>query len=122
MTGRTATLYEALGAESGIRAAVDDFYKRVTADPDLSSYFAGVDMRSLRRHQTNMLITATGGPSSYSGRDMAAAHGALKITHGAFDKVVVHLGDSLVASGARQETIAAVVAALSPLRRSIVTA
>ena len=122
MTTNTSTLYEALGAESGIRAAVDEFYRRVTADPDLEAFFAGVDMRSLRRHQTNMLITATGGPTAYDGRDMSSAHHGLNITDGAFDKVVGHLGDTLTARGATDEAIGAVVAALSPLRQSIVTA
>ena len=122
MTTNTSTLYEALGAEGGIRAAVHDFYRRVTGDPDLQGYFAGVDMRSLRGHQTNMLIAATGGPSAYNGRDMASAHQGLKITDEAFNKVVGHLGETLTAGGASDETISAVVAALSPLRQSIVTA
>ena len=122
MTSQTTTLYEALGAENGIRAAVDDFYARVTADPDLTGYFDGVDMPTLRRHQTNMLITATGGPTRYAGRDMAAAHAGLNITDQAFDKVVGHLGETLAGAGATDETIRAVVAALAPLRHSIVTA
>ncbi len=122
MTSQTATLYEALGAESGIRTAVDDFYRRVTADPELTRYFAGADMRSLRRHQANMLITATGGPSVYDGRDMADAHRSSKITQDAFDKVVGHLGATLSDAGVSDETIASVVAVLAPLAPSIVTA
>ncbi len=122
MTTTIPSLYEALGAEGGIRGAVDDFYDRVVADPMLADYFTGVDMKTLRRHQTDMLITATGGPTRYSGRDMAAAHLGLHITGGAFDRVVGHLGATLQAGGADDETIGAVVGALAPLRSSIVTA
>jgi len=122
VTSPTPTLYETLGAEGGIRKAVGDFYTRVVADPDLADYFDGVDMVSLRRHQTDMLVAATGGPQRYTGQDMAEAHGGLQITDAAFDKVVGHLGATLTAAGAGDDTIGAVVAALSPLRPAIVSA
>ena len=122
MTTTIPSLYEVLGAEGGIRGAVDDFYERVLADPLLAGYFAGIDMKRLRAHQTDMLITATGGPTRYTGRDMAAAHLGLHITDEAFDRVVGHLGATLEAGGASEETIGSVVAALAPLRSSIVTA
>src|ERR1700750_1152744 len=43
------TLYHALGEDVGIRSVVDDFYGRVLADPQLSPYFASVDMTAVRR-------------------------------------------------------------------------
>ena len=122
MTSPTPTLYEALGAEGGIRDAVDAFYARVVADIDLADFFAGVDMPALRRHQVDMLVSATGGPRQYTGQDMAEAHRGLNITDAAFDKVVGHLGATLAAAGADDDSIGAVVAALSPLRSSIVSA
>ncbi len=122
MTSSTTTLYEKLGADEGIAGAVDGFYERVTSDPTLAAYFAGVDMAALRRHQSAMLSAAAGGPRPYAGRGMADAHGALAITDTAFDAVVGHLGATLTAAGASDETITAVVAALAPLRSSIVTA
>jgi hemoglobin len=122
VTISTPTLYESLGEVDGIRAAVDAFYERVLADPELAGYFQDVDMNTLRRHQTDMLVTATGGPRQYTGQDMAEAHDGLNITSAAFDRVVGHLGATLVAAGAGEDAIAAVVAALSPLRSSIVSA
>ena len=118
---QTPTLYEALGAETGIRAAVDQFYERVVADPRLAAYFQGVDMIGLRRHQVAMLSAATGGPKSYTGQEMAAAHAARAIDNAAFDRVVGHLQDTLVSLGVDEQTIAAVLGALSPLRSDIVT-
>jgi hemoglobin len=122
LTSTTPTLFEALGAEGGIRDAVDAFYSRVVSDPDVADYFTGIDMVRLRRHQVDMLVSATGGPREYTGRDMAAAHHGLNITDAAFDKVVGHLGATLAAAGADEESIGAVVAALAPLRSSIVGA
>jgi hemoglobin len=94
----------------------------VVADPELAGYFDGIDMPRLRRHQVEMLVSATGGPLEYSGRDMAVAHHGLNITDAAFDKVVGHLGATLASAGADDDSIGAVVAALAPLRSSIVSA
>ena len=122
MTGTTATAYDSLGAETGLRPAIDKFYDRIHADPSLAQYFAGVDMPALKRHQVDMLSAATGGPQRYSGRDMAEAHAGLNITDEAFDRVVGHLNATLVETGADDSTIRSVLGALAPLRLSIVTA
>ena len=65
MSEQTQTVYEALGAEIGIRKAVDEFYARVVADPELQPFFVDVDLTTLRRHQVDMLSAATGGPRQY---------------------------------------------------------
>lgn len=118
---QTPTLYETLGAETGIRTAVDQFYERVVADPRLSAHFEGVDMIGLRRHQVEMLSAATGGPKSYTGAEMAAAHAGRNIDNEAFDRVVGHLQDTLISLGVHEQTITTVLGALSPLRSDIVT-
>jgi len=122
VTDPTSSVYESLGAEVGIRKAVDEFYDRVVADPRLVGYFSGVDMTALRRHQVDMLSAATGGPRRYTGKDMAAAHAGLRINGEAFDQVVGHLTATLTALGAPDGTITGVLAALGPLRPAIVTA
>lgn len=116
------TLYHRLGAEAGIAAAVDEFYRRVLADPGLEHYFAGVDVARLRRHQVLFLSTATGGPSSYHGTDMPAAHARLGVTGDHFDRVVQHLVDALAALGVSDDLITEVGSALMPLRSEIVSA
>jgi len=116
------TIFEELGAENGIRAAVDDFYDRVTGDPELAPYFAEVDMVRLRRHQVAMLSAATGGPNTYEGRGMGPAHAGLGITGEHFDKVVGHLVATLQDRGVEDATIGQIGAALSPLKADIVTA
>jgi len=122
VTDPMCSVYESLGAEVGIRKAVDEFYDRVVADPRLVGYFSGVDMTALRRHQVGMLSAATGGPRRYTGKDMAAAHAGLRINGEAFDQVVGHLTATLTALGAPDGTITGVLAALGPLRPAIVTA
>lgn len=121
MTATSQSIYESLGAEVGIRRVVDEFYERLTADPDLIPYFAGADMPVLRRHQVAMLSAATGGPNQYTGRDMATAHAGLNISGKHFDRVVAHLVDTLADFSVDQDTIAQVGAVLAPLRPVIVS-
>jgi hemoglobin len=121
MTSDQVSIYDRLGAANGLRAAVDDFYERVTTDPQLAPYFDGVDLPALRRHQFEMLASATGGQERYTGRDMATAHAGLGITGPDFDRVVGHLVATLTSLGVDDATIGEVGAALAPLRSDIVT-
>jgi hemoglobin len=116
------SLYERLGQEVGIRAAVDDFYVRVVSDPQLAPFFEGIDLPRLRRHQTALLVQVTGGPVEYSGRDLAEGHAGLGITPDDFDRVVGHLVDTLTGLGVPAEDIGEVGAALTAHRDEIVTA
>src|SRR3954462_7482190 len=115
-------IFDRLGQEQGIRAAVDDFYERVVGDPALAHYFEGVDLRVLRGHQTALLVQVTGGPAAYSGRDLAIAHARLGITPEDFDRVVGHLVATLSSFGVSAEDIGAVGEALTAYRDEIVTA
>jgi hemoglobin len=116
------SIYETLGQEVGIRTAVDDFYERLLADPQLAPYFDGVDMSRLRAHQTKLLVQVTGGPVGYDGRDLATAHQALGITSEDFDRVVGHLAATLTDLAVAPGTIGDIAAALGAHRDAIVTA
>jgi hemoglobin len=115
------SIYQTLGREQGVRAAVDDFYRRVLADPQLASYFDGVDMARLRGHQARLLVQVTGGPAGYRGRDLAAAHEALGITPADFERVVEHLATTLADLGVDEGTVGQVGTALAAYRDDIVT-
>ncbi len=114
------SIFERLGQEQGIRTAVDDFYQRVLADPELTSYFDGADVRRLRAHQASLLVQVTGGPANYAGRDLSAAHDHLDIAPEDFDRVVGHLVATLTALGVAQADIAEIGAALTAHRQEIV--
>ncbi|MGY1711252.1 group 1 truncated hemoglobin [Geodermatophilus sp. SYSU D00758] len=114
------SIYERLGREHGIRTAVDDFYRRVLADPRLEPYFEGIDMDRLRVHQTQLLSQVTGGPAAYGGRDLAAAHRRRGITSEDFDRVVDHLTSTLTDLGVDDPTVTEVSTALAAHREAIV--
>ncbi|GAA1042726.1 group 1 truncated hemoglobin GlbN [Virgisporangium ochraceum] len=116
------TIFESIGGAPAVQAAVDDFYVRVLADPELAPYFADVDLARLKAHQRAFIAAAIGGPQMYSGRDMATSHARLGITGEHFDAVVGHLVRTLQDLGVPDETIAQIGASLAPLRDDIVSA
>lgn len=115
-------IYDEIGGPDAVAAAVDEFYRRLLADPEVAPYFAGVELARLKSHQRAFIAAALGGPEIYAGRDMAAAHAGLAITGDAFDAVVGHLADTLASLGVPDATIAVIGSVLVPLRDDIVTA
>ncbi len=89
------SLYERLGGEAAVDAAVDIFYRKVLADERISHFFDTVDMDRQRAKQKSFLTVAFGGPSAYSGKDMRAAHAGMKLTEEHFNAVMENLGGTL---------------------------
>lgn len=90
------SLYERIGGEPAVDAAVDVFYRKVLTDDRISHHFEGVEMSRQREKQKAFLTFAFGGSSAYSGSDMRAAHAHMKLTEADFDAVMEHLGATLV--------------------------
>lgn len=116
------SIYDSIGGATAVSAAVDDFYSRVLADPDLAPFFTGTDMQRLKAHQRSFIAAAIGGPAIYAGRDMGTAHAGRGITDANFDAVVAHLVDTLTGLGVPGDVVGQIGAALVPLRTDIVTA
>jgi hemoglobin len=114
------TVYEAIGGQPAILAAVDLFYHRVLNDPLLAPYFAETAMPRLKGHQAAFLARALHGPARYPGRSMKEAHAGLGITDEAFNRVAEHLSQTLASLGVSLALVDDVIAAIAPLRADIV--
>ncbi|EFJ52678.1 hypothetical protein VOLCADRAFT_102653 [Volvox carteri f. nagariensis] len=93
------TLYERLGGSAAVEAAVEIFYNRIIADPELAPFFEGVDMKKQRRKQIAFMTYVFGGAGAYEGRDLYKAHKRLIEEQGLkerhFDLVAGHLQETL---------------------------
>ena len=92
-------LYEKIGGEKAVDAAVDIFYTKVINDPALSPFFDGIAMDRQKKMQKAFLTVAFGGPNNYSGRGMRAAHArpvAIGLNEKHFNKVAEHLQKTLL--------------------------
>jgi hemoglobin len=114
------SICDAIGGAPSVTAAVDQFYTRVLADPELEGYFVDSDLRRLKAHQRRFIATALGGPEIFSGRSMKDAHAGRGITGVHFDRVVSHLAETLAELGLPADTIGEIASALLPLRTDIV--
>jgi hemoglobin len=114
------TLYNRIGGEGAIRAAVDRFYERVLADPSLSHFFNGVSMPRLKAHQFAFLSQALGGPKQYSGLSMNEAHAKLAIEQHHFDSVAVHLVGTLRELHVPEDIVGEVATSITPLSSQVV--
>lgn len=92
------SLYDKIGGEAAVNAAVDIFYRKVLADDRINSYFDGVDMDKQAAKQKAFLTMAFGGPNNYTGEDMRRGHAHLVergLNDSHFDAVMEHIGATL---------------------------
>lgn len=93
-----SSLYDQLGGEAAVNAAVDIFYRKVLADKRINHWFKDTDMAKQAAKQKAFLTMALGGPHSYTGKDMRAGHAHLVakgLSDKDFDAVVENLGATL---------------------------
>lgn len=92
------SLYEKIGGEKAVDAAVELFYKKVLQDDRIKGFFDGLDMKRLVKKQKAFLTYAFGGPNRYDGQTMRAAHAKLVekgLNDSHFDAVMENLGSTL---------------------------
>ncbi|MDO9168659.1 MAG: group 1 truncated hemoglobin [Methylobacter sp.] len=121
-TASTQTLYEQLGGEAAVDAAVDIFYRKVLADYRINRFFDNSDMEKQAAKQKAFLTMAFGGPNNYSGTDMRTAHArlvkmGLNASH--FDAVMEHLCATLAELNVPSALIAQVAAIAESTRNDV---
>ncbi|MDP1666701.1 MAG: group 1 truncated hemoglobin [Methylobacter sp.] len=115
-------LYERIGGEPAVNAAVDIFYRKVLSDDRINRFFDNVDMEKQAAKQKSFLTMAFGGPHNYTGEDMRKGHAHLLkmgLDDSHFDAVVENLGATLEELNVPQELITEVVAICETTRNDV---
>ena len=117
-----SSLYEQIGGEPAMSAAVEHFYRRVLADERISHFFEDVDMERQSAKQKAFLTMVCGGPANYSGKDMRKGHThlvkrGLNDTH--FNAVAEHLAATLLELGVAKELVDQVLAIAESARADV---
>lgn len=117
-----SNLYEQLGGDKAVDAAVDIFYRKVLADDRVNGFFDDTDMEGQAAKQKAFLTMAFGGPHNYTGRDMREGHKhlvarGLDDTH--VDVIIELLGESLRELNVPDELIAQVAAIAESTRSDV---
>jgi hemoglobin len=119
-TTSAPTLYERIGGAPGISDLVVEFYERALHDPVLTKFFHNVTMPHLHQMQAEFFALATGGPSTYSGLSLRAAHAGRGIGEVEFRHFVQHLLDTLDTRGLEPADVTAIADRLALERDSII--
>lgn len=114
------SLYERLGGRGAITAVVDTFVAYVAADTRINAFFRGVDIPNLKRLLVEQICQATGGPCTYTGRSMVAAHTGMNLTNAHFDALVEDLVRALDRFNVPAREKNELLTALGGMRREIV--
>ena len=89
------SLYQRLGGKEAITAVVDDFIGNVAGDARINKRFANANIPRLKMLLVEQICAASGGPCTYTGRDMTTAHTGMNIQSAEFDALVEDLVKSL---------------------------
>ena len=114
------SLYERLGGKDAITAVVDDFVANVAADNRINGFFAKADVPRLKKNLVDQICQATGGPCTYTGKDMKTAHKGMGITDADFNALVEDLQKSLNKFKVPEKEQGELLGILGPLKPQIV--
>ncbi len=115
-------LFERIGGEPAVDAAVDIFYRKVLSDNRINDFFDGVDMDNQIAKQKAFLTMAFGGPNNYTGKDMREAHKHLVargLVERHFNAVVENLADTLSELGVESSDIGEVAKIADSVREDV---
>ena len=110
------TIYEQIGGEAAVTAAVDLFYEKILADDLLMEFFQDVNMTFLKAHQKSLITFLCGGNNAYKGKDLRTAHRHLKLEEVHFDQIVLHLTDTLNELGVPEDIVSKIIEKIEFLR------
>lgn len=117
----TSSLFDRMGGDDAIHAAVEEYNYRVRHDKELEKFFVGTNAEFLKRHERRFFTMA------FSGRLPGHVHKVLMERHRRlfdmglnehhFDLVIFkHMVDSLKHLNVQQDFIDEAIAVLAPLR------
>lgn len=116
------SLFERLGGQAAVDAAVDIFYRKMLTDERVCHFFDDVDMEQQIVKQKGFLTMAFGGPHHYSGKNMREGHAHLLkrgLTDAHVDIVIEHLGATLSELGVSPEDINQVASIANSVRDDV---
>jgi len=116
------SLYEKLGGEAAVSAAVNIFYRKVLQDETINHFFENTDMQKQMAKQKSFLTMAFGGPNSYTGEDMRKGHAHLVakgLNDNHFNAVAGHLQSTLEELGVAKDLVAEVMAIAESTRNDV---
>jgi len=114
------TLYSRLGGRQGVEAILDDLFVRAAADDRIKKYFADADLSGMKKQMADQICELAGGPCTYKGKPMLAAHAGKGITEAEFMAFMHDLVDSMHKLKVAGTDVGSLTGLLLPMKKHIV--
>lgn len=119
MSTEKASLYERLGGYDGIRKVSEDVWKEHTSNPDVMARYLDSDGEEITRLVTEFVCWGTGGPESYTGKEMREAHRTMNINEREFLAVIEDVSQALKKNNVGQQETSEVLGLLFTLKDEV---
>lgn len=117
----SATLYERLGGEERIKQLAADIIDNHYRNPLIRSRFEKVsDRAALERHSVEFLCAGSGGPQTYTGKDLMSAHKGMNVSEQELIAAIDDIVAAMTKNGYDQAEKNEVVAILYSLKGDVV--
>jgi hemoglobin len=116
------SLYERIGGETAVNAAVDVFYGKVLEDYRINRFFERTDMAKQAEHLKTFMTVAFGGPNNYTGRSLRDGHVRLVnmgLNDSHYDAVMEHLGATMRELNVPEDLIGEAAALVESVRGEV---
>lgn len=103
------SLYQQLGEREGIANVVEDLLYLIVEDERINHQFKGIDVVQFHRNLTDQLCQLSGGPCTYTGREMRELHADMAITNTQFnalaENLILAMEENDISTGAQNRLI-----------------
>jgi hemoglobin len=120
VAGVSGTLYDSLGAKTGVEAISDALIDRVASDPVLGRSFADTNLARIKSLLAEQICDLSGGPCHYSGDPMRQVHAGHHITEAEFYRMVDTLRAILRERHVSISATNDLLRLLAPMKRDVV--
>lgn len=114
------TLYERLGGAAGIARITEDIWRNHTSNPLIKQRYVKSDPEKVKRLVREMLGSGTGGPETYSGKNMLDTHRGMNISEQEFNTVIDDVLAALATNGIGQRERDEMLCILWSMRKEVV--
>ena len=115
-----SSTYAQLGGAAGVEGIVDDLLNAIVDDERINQQFANADILRLREKLIEQICAKSGGPCTYTGRDMKSTHAGMGVSSSDFDALVGDLVATLNKFKVPEKEKNELLGALGPMKGDIV--
>lgn len=117
----TTTLYQRLGGAEGMARLVDDVVAAHLSNPIVKTRFENVkDLDHLKKMACEFFCAGSGGPETYTGKNMLAAHKGMNISEQEYLAVTDDIVGAMNKNGLDEDAKKDVIAILYSLKGEII--